>query len=64
LPPSSMPSSKDSEGVPVTIYRKLLQEAMEEFRATVRNDIQNLHLEIIKQSLVQQVTVLFINAVV
>lgn len=45
--------------VPAADYsdvRKIVNEALADFKATVRNDIQSLHIEIIKQSIAQQVS--------
>lgn len=39
---------------PAAFVKGLIDEALGEFKAALRNDIQNLHVEIIKQSLAQQ----------
>lgn len=52
--PFTPPSIPTVEAPQSAFLKGLIEECLSEFKATLRNDIQNLHVEIIKQSMAQQ----------
>ncbi len=54
-PFSPKQETSSNQTAQTTVFRGIIEDALSEFKATIRNDIQNLHVEILKQSIAQQV---------